>query len=313
MRNNFALVGAAGYIAERHMRAIKETGNEIIAATDQFDVMGRMDRFYPEAEFFLDYKKFEAFALKQRKTQNSITYTSICSPNFLHAKHIESALRNQSDAICEKPLALYPEEIDAIVKAELKTGKKVYNILQLRLHPTIIALRKKIKATPHDKIYDIDLTYITSRGKWYYKSWKGDVLKSGGIATNIGIHFFDVLQWIFGEVKASTVHAFDDNKAAGLLQLKNARVRWFLSLDYNDIPSIAKEKGTRTFRSIKIEGQEIEFSGGFTDLHTQTYQQILTGNGYGLEDAKPSVLLTHEIRNSNPIGAIGDFHPLLKK
>lgn len=309
---NFALIGAAGYIAERHMRAVKETGNQIIAATDRFDVMGRMDSYFPEAEFFLDFKTFEKYVREQQKTKFPIEYISICSPNYLHAKHIQSALNNQAFAICEKPLVLYPEEIAAIEKTQQATGKKVFNILQLRLHSTIIALRDKIKNGPQNKIYDIDLTYITSRGKWYYKSWKGDIEKSGGVATNIGIHFFDMLSWIFGDVQQSVVHRYDSNKAAGFLQLKNARVRWYLSLDYNDIPENAKAKGARTYRSITVEGEEIEFSGGFTDLHTQTYQHILAGNGFGLQDAKPCILLTHEIRNTTPVGRIGDFHPFLK-
>ena len=310
---NFALIGAAGYIAEKHMRAIKETGNQIIAATDLFDVMGRMDSFFPEAEFFLDFKKFEQFLVSQQKTNAPIEYVSICSPNFQHAKHIQTALRNQAFAICEKPLVLYPEEIETIEKAEIETGKKVFNILQLRLHPTIVALREKIKNGPADKIYDIDLTYITSRGKWYHKSWKGDLQKSGGIATNIGIHFFDMLSWVFGEVKQSIVHCYKANKAAGFLQLQNARVRWYLSIDSDDLPQTAIKKGMSTYRSITVEGEEIEFSGGFTDLHTQTYQHILSGNGFGLKEAKPCILLTHEIRNTNPVGTVGDYHPFLKK
>ncbi len=309
---NFALIGAAGYIADRHMRAVKETGNRIVAATDQFDVMGRMDSFFPEAEFFLNFNEFESFVAARQKTNETVEYISICSPNFLHATHILSALNNQAFAICEKPLVLYPEEIDALEKAELASGKKVFNILQLRLHPTIIALREKIKNGPADKIYDIDLTYITSRGKWYYKSWKGDIEKSGGVATNIGIHFFDMLSWIFGEVKESVVHAYEADKAAGFLQLENARVRWYLSLDYNDIPAEAKQKGMRTYRSITVEGEKIEFSGGFTDLHTQTYQHILAGNGFGLQDAKPCILLTHDIRNTKPVGLAGNYHPFLK-
>jgi UDP-N-acetyl-2-amino-2-deoxyglucuronate dehydrogenase len=310
---NFALIGAAGYIAERHMQAIKETGNQLIATTDRFDVMGRMDSFFPDAEFFLDFNAFEQFVADQQKTDKQIEYISICSPNYLHAQHIQSTLNNQAFAICEKPLVLYPEEIESVEKTELATGKKVFNILQLRLHPTIIALRDKIQNGPKDKIYDIDLTYITARGKWYYKSWKGDIMKSGGIATNIGIHFFDMLSWIFGEVTQSVVHRYDADKAAGFLQLKNARVRWYLSLDYNDIPEPSKTKGMRTYRSITVEGEGIEFSGGFTDLHTQTYQHILSGGGFGLEDAKPCILLTHDIRDSKPIGAVGDFHPFLKK
>ena len=313
MMKNFALTGSAGYIAERHLRAIKETGNRIIAATDPFDVMGRMDSFFPEAEFFQDFYEFEKYIALQQKTSQPIEYVSICAPNFLHAQHIQSALNNQAFAICEKPLVLYPEEVDAVEKTEQATGKKVFNILQLRLHPTIIALREKIKSAPAGKIFDIDLTYITSRGKWYHKSWKGDMEKSGGIATNIGIHFFDMLSWIFGEVKQSVVHAYEADKAGGFLQLENARVRWFLSLDVNDIPLAARTKGARTYRSITIEGEEIEFSGGFTDLHTQTYQHILSGKGFGLDEAKPCILLTHQIRNTDPIGLKGDYHPFLKR
>lgn len=304
---NFAIIGAAGFIAERHMRAVKETGNQILAATDQFDVMGRMDSFFPEAEFFLDFSNFERYI-----AQNPINFTSVCSPNYLHASHIQSALKAETDAICEKPLVLYPEELEAVEKAIAQTGKQVYNILQLRLHETIIALREQVKAGPKDKIYDIDLTYITSRGKWYYKSWKGDKDRSGGVATNIGIHFFDMLSWIFGEVESSTVHAYDANKAAGFLQLKQARVRWYLSLDYNDIPAAAREKGMRTYRSIKVEGKEIEFSQGFTNLHTLSYENIINGHGFTADVAKPCILLTHAIRNSKPIGLKGDYHPQLK-
>lgn len=303
----FALIGAAGYIAERHMRAIRETGNQIIAATDAFDVMGRMDSFFPEAEFFLDFDRFVNFA-----GAHELDYTSICSPNFMHRKHIEAALHAGSNAICEKPLVVYPEDAEALKKIENSTGKKVYNILQLRLHPAILALKEKVQKGPSSKIYDIDLTYITSRGKWYYKSWKGDVEKSGGIATNIGIHFFDMLCWIFGEVKHSVVHAYEANKAAGFLELEHARVRWYLSLDYNDIPVAARERGMRTYRSITVEKEEIEFSGGFTDLHTQTYQQILNGGGFGISDAETCILLTHELRNDKPIGLTGEYHPFLK-
>ncbi|WP_372774668.1 Gfo/Idh/MocA family oxidoreductase [Mangrovibacterium sp.] len=305
---NFALIGAAGFIAERHMRAIKETGNQITAATDQFDVMGRMDSFFPEAEFFLDFQKFEEYL-----SEHQFDFTSVCSPNYLHAAHIQSALHAGTDAICEKPLVLFPDELEAVEKAMEQSGKQVFNILQLRLHETIIALREKIKSGPKDKIYDIDLTYITSRGKWYYESWKGDKNRSGGVATNIGIHFFDMLSWIFGEVENSIVHAYDDNKAAGFLQLKQARVRWYLSLDYNDIPTNVKLKGMRTYRSILVEGDEIEFSEGFTNLHTISYQHILNGKGFRAEVAKPCIILTHQIRNAKPIGLKGDYHPLLKE
>jgi UDP-N-acetyl-2-amino-2-deoxyglucuronate dehydrogenase len=310
--NNFALIGSAGFIAERHMKAVKDTGNRIVAATDRFDVMGRMDSFFPEAEFFLDFDMFKNFLKASINTENKVDYLSICSPNFMHSHHIETALTHGADAICEKPLVLYPEEIRLIEELEKQTGKRVYNILQLRLHETIIALRERIMNDDKDKVYDIDLSYITSRGKWYHQSWKGDREKSGGVATNIGIHFFDMLSWIFGEVKGKVVHAYDMDKAAGFLQLERARVRWYLSLDSNDIPLQAKEKGMRTYRSISIEGEEIEFSEGFTNLHTDTYRDILAGGGFGLEAAKPCILLTHELRNMKPVGKVGDYHPFLK-
>lgn len=309
---NFALIGAAGYIAERHMRAVKETKNQIIAATDPFDVMGRMDSYFPQAEFYLDFNKFGQFVAEQQKTDSPIEYISICTPNHFHAQHIQFALNNRAFAICEKPLVLHPKELDDIEKAEKETDKKVFNILQLRLHPSIIALKEKIKNGPKDKVYDIDLTYITSRGKWYYKSWKGDINKSGGVANNIGIHFFDMLRWIFGEVKNNIVHKFEYNKAAGFLELENANVRWYLSLDYNDIPEKTKVQGIRTYRSITIEGEETEFSEGFTNLHTKSYLNILQGKGFGLQEAKPCISLTHEIANSKPAGLIGDYHPFLK-
>ena len=309
----FALIGAAGFVAERHIRAIKETGNQLCVATDPFDVMGRMDSYFPSAEFFTDYSEFEQYIGNQQKTDDPINYTSICSPNYLHAKHIQSALNNQTNAICEKPLVLYPEEVFKIENAEEESGKKVFNILQLRLHPAIIALHEKIKNNRSNKIYDVDLTYITSRGKWYYKSWKGDMEKSGGVATNIGIHFFDMLCWIFGDVEKSTVHQYEANKAAGFLQLKNARVRWYLSLDFADIPEQTKVKGNRTYRSITVDGKEVEFSEGFSDLHTKSYQDVLSGNGFGLQEAKPCILLTHEIRNATPRNMDGDYHPFLKR
>lgn len=309
---NFAIIGSAGFIAERHIRAVKETGNRILAATDRFDVMGRMDSFFPDAEFFLDYNEFESFLKHQQQSSNKINYVSICSPNYLHAQHIETVLTNEANAICEKPLVLYPNEIEHLELLEKQTGAKVFNVLQLRLHAAIIALRERVlNGDPH-KTYDIDLTYITSRGKWYHQSWKGDPTKSGGVATNIGIHFFDMLSWIFGDVKSSTVHAYEADKAAGFLQLERARVRWYLSLDSNDIPFIAKGKGMRTYRSITIEGEEIEFSDGFTNLHTETYRHILDGGGFGIDVSKPCILLTHDLRNATPIGKKGDYHPFLK-
>jgi len=309
---NFGLIGAAGYIAERHMRAIKETGNNLTACLDNFDVMGRIDSFFPNADFFVEPERFDRHLDKKRRTGEKIDFLSICSPNYMHDAHIRMALRNQADAICEKPLVLNPWNVDALEKIEEETGKNVYNVLQLRLHPSIIELKKKIETEDPDKIHDVDLTYITSRGKWYFISWKGDVSKSGGIATNIGIHFFDMLTWIFGDVEKNVCHLYEGNKAAGFLQLKKARVRWFLSLDDNDLPANAVEKGMRTYRSITVEGKEIEFSGGFTDLHTKTYQNILAGNGFGLNDARKSIQITHDIREMKPVGLKGDYHPFLR-
>jgi UDP-N-acetyl-2-amino-2-deoxyglucuronate dehydrogenase len=309
---NFALTGGAGYIAERHMRAVKETGNRIVAATDVFDVMGRMDSYFPEAEFFTDPSAFEDYLRSHKNTAGAVDYVSICTPNHLHAPYILMALRHNAFAICEKPLVIYPEELETIEKAEQQSGKKVFNILQLRLHPAIVALREKIRQGDPDKIYDIDLTYITSRGKWYFQSWKGDWSKSGSLATNIGIHFFDMLTWIFGDVQKNVVHMYEHHYAAGFLELEHARVRWYLSLDYDDVPKGAKERGLRTYRSITVDGKEIEFSGGFTDLHTQAYTHILEWNGFGISDARSCILLTHEIRNTEPIGLKGDYHPFLK-
>jgi UDP-N-acetyl-2-amino-2-deoxyglucuronate dehydrogenase len=308
---NFAIIGAAGYIAVRHLKAIKETNNNLVAALDPFDSVGIIDSYFPEADFFTEFERFDRHIYKLKMDKVPVEYVSICSPNYLHDSHIRFALRQGADAICEKPLVLNPWNVEALQRYEQETGKRVYNVLQLRLHPSIIALKKKIEENP-DKIYDVDLTYLTSRGKWYHFSWKGDVTKSGGVATNIGIHFFDMLTWIFGDVEKNIVHERDGNRAAGFLQLKRARVRWFLSVDYNDLPNEIKSKEQRTYRSIKIEGEELEFSGGFTDLHTLTYQGILDGNGFGLEDAFKSIQIAHDIRNAKIEGLIGDYHPLLK-
>jgi UDP-N-acetyl-2-amino-2-deoxyglucuronate dehydrogenase len=308
----FALLGAAGYIADKHMKAIKDTGNNLVCASDRFDVMGRMDSFFPEAEFFLEIENLDKYMDDLRREGKPIDYVSICTPNYMHPSHIRFALRNGAHAICEKPLVVYPEDMRIIKDIEAETGKRVYTILQLRYHPAILALKKEIDQGG-DKIYNIDLSYITTRGKWYLKSWKGDVQKSGGVATNIGIHFFDMITWIFGKVKENIVHIYNSDKAAGFLQLEKARVRWFLSLDYRDLPEQATSKGMRTYRSITVNGKEIEFSGGFTDLHTITYQNILQGNGYGIDDARESIELTDFVRNTKPIGLTGDCHPFLKQ
>jgi UDP-N-acetyl-2-amino-2-deoxyglucuronate dehydrogenase len=309
---NFGLIGVAGYIAVRHLKAIKDTGNNLLASLDRFDSVGLIDSYFPKSDFFVEFERFDRHFDKLKRTGTKIDYVSICSPNYLHDSHIRFALRHQADAICEKPIVLNPWNIDALQEIENETGHKIFTVLQSRLHPRIIELRDKIKNGPKDKIYDIDLTYITSRGNWYYISWKGDIQKSGGVATNIGIHFFDMLSWIFGNARKNIVHLAQPNKAAGFLELENARVRWFLSLDHNDLPQQAVEKGQRTFRSIKVDREEIEYSEGFTDLHTLTYKEILAGKGFGLEDARQSVILAYTIRNTSPAELTGDYHPLLK-
>ncbi|MCK5135339.1 MAG: Gfo/Idh/MocA family oxidoreductase [Bacteroidales bacterium] len=311
-RKNFALIGVAGYIAVRHVRAIKDTGNTLAASLDRFDSVGFIDSYFPEADFFIEFERFDRHIAKLNRQGTKVDYVSICSPNYLHDSHIRFALRNGADAICEKPIVLNPWNIDALQDYERETGKKVWNILQLRHHQTIVNLREKVNSGPPDKIYDIDLSYITSRGNWYHYSWKGDVEKSGGIATNIGVHFFDMLTWIFGDVKENRVHFLKGNKAAGFLELERARVRWFLSIDYEDIPSAIKQAGQRTYRSITMDGEEIEFSGGFTDLHMVSYEKILQGNGYGLEAARKSIQTVYTIRNTEPVGIKGDFHPIIK-
>jgi len=309
---NFALVGAAGFIAPRHLKAIKETRNNLVAALDKFDSVGIIDSFFPNADFFVEFERFDRHVDKLRRAGTKVDYVSICSPNYLHDSHIRFALRNQADAICEKPLVLNPWNIDGLVEIEKETGKKVFNILQLRLHQSIIDLKEKIEKGPKDKIYDIDLTYITSRGNWYHTSWKGDITKSGGIATNIGVHFFDMLSWIFGSVKENIVNVVKPDKAAGCLVLEKARVRWFLSIDYNDIPEAIRVKGQRTFRSITVDNNEFEFSDGFTDLHTKTYEAVLAGKGFGLLEARNAIETVFTIRNSNPVGLKGDYHPFCK-
>jgi len=309
---NFALIGAAGYIAPRHMKAIKETGNELVAVLDRCDSVGIIDSHFPEASFFTEFERFDRHIAKLNRQGTHVDYVSICSPNYLHDSHIRFTLRNGADAICEKPLVLNPWNIDALKDYEKETGRKVWNILQLRHHQAIMDLKEKVSKGPPDKVYDIDLSYITSRGNWYHYSWKGKEEKTGGVPTNIGVHFFDMLTWIFGDVKENRVHILKGNKAAGYLELERARVRWFLSIDYNDIPEEIKASGKRTYRSITVNGEEIEFSGGFTDLHTISYEKILQGKGFGLDTARNSIGIVYNIRNTEPVGMTGDYHPILK-
>lgn len=310
---NFGLIGVAGYIAVRHLNAIKETGNNLLASLDPFDSVGLLDSYFPQSDFFVEFERFDRHFDKLKRSGTRIDYVSICSPNYLHDSHIRFALRQGADAICEKPIVLNPWNVDALQIIENETGRKINTVLQLRLHPRIVELKQMIQDGPKDKVYDVDLTYITSRGNWYFRSWKGDIEKSGGVSTNIGIHFFDMLGWIFGEVKNNVVNISEYNKAAGYLELKNARVRWFLSLDFNDIPGEYKENGKRTFRSVTVEGEEVEFSEGFTDLHTASYREIIEGRGFGLNDARQSVVTAHTIRNAKPIGLQGNYHPMLRR
>jgi UDP-N-acetyl-2-amino-2-deoxyglucuronate dehydrogenase len=311
-QHNFALIGVAGYIAVRHLQAIKETGNNLLAALDPFDSVGTIDSYFPEADFFVEFERFDRHIDKLKRVGTRIDYVTICSPNYLHDSHIRFAMRQGADAICEKPVVLNPWNLDALAEIEKETGKKIYNILQLRLHPSITALRKKIDEGPEDKVYDIDLSYITSRGHWYHISWKGDINKSGGVATNIGVHFFDMLTWIFGRVRENIVHLSDNQRAAGFLRLEKARVRWLLSIDHNDLPAGVRNRNQRTFRSITVDNEEVEFSDGFAELHTQTYRNILDGKGFGLEEARRSIETVYTIRNSKAVGLKGEYHPYLE-
>lgn len=309
----FGLIGASGYIAPRHMKAIADTGNELIAALDKNDSVGIIDSYFPDADFFTEYERFDRHVDKMRRRGNPLDYISICSPNYLHDSHMRFALRAGADAICEKPLVLNPWNINGLKEIENATGRRINTILQLRLHPSIIALKEKIANNPNDKKYDVDLTYITSRGHWYLVSWKGDVNKSGGVATNVGVHFYDMLHFLFGKLQQNEVHHFSDTTNAGYLEYENARVRWFLSVDSNNLPDDAKISGQRTYRSITIDGNEIEFSGGFTDLHTRSYEEILKGNGFGLEENRVAIETVADIRNKKPLGKFGEYHPFLNK
>jgi len=295
---NFALIGASGYIAPRHLKAIKETGNNLVCALDPYDGIGIMDSFFPQADFFTEPERFDRHLDKlRRKGEQKIDYVSICSPNYLHDAHMRMALRNDAHAICEKPLVLNPWNLDALQEIEQETGKKIYTILQLRLHPAIQQLKKQIEDGPKDKVYDVNLTYITSRGKWYFISWKGDIHKSGGVATNIGVHFFDMLGWIFGDFKGVELEVNQPQKTGGKLYFEKANVNWFLSVDEKDLPKEAIDSQKRTYRKINIEDQELEFSDGFTDLHTKSYKDILSGGGFGIEDTRKSIQIVSSLRN----------------
>jgi len=294
---NFALIGAGGYIAPRHMKAIKDTGNKLIAALDRNDSVGILDSYFPEADFFTEFERFDRHIEKLKRKGIKTDYVSVCSPNYLHDSHIRFGLRVGANVICEKPVVLNPWNIEALSEIEKETGNKIFTILQLRLHPSIVALKEKIDAEPKGKKHQINLDYITSRGHWYYASWKGDIQKSGGIATNIGVHFFDMLMWIFGDVKENIIHEHSSDTASGILELEKASVNWRLSIDYNNLPDEIKKAGKRTYRTLNIDGESIEFSDGFTELHSKSYEQILAGKGFPLMETKRSIELVHDIRN----------------
>jgi len=310
------MIGAAGYIAPRHMKAIKDTGNILVAALDKNDSVGVIDSHFPDADFFVEYERFDRHIDLLKRKGTHIDYVSIATPNYLHDSHIRFALRHGAHAICEKPLVLNPHNIDALQIVQDETGKQIYNILQLRLHQSIIDLKEyvavEVKKNP-GKIFDVDLTYLTSRGHWYFTSWKGDDRKSGGIATNIGVHFYDMLGWVFGDLVKNEAHVKERDANAGYLEFKHARVRWFLSVNYEYIPKEVKAAGQRTYRSITVDGNEIEFSGGFTDLHTKSYEHILSGGGFGLEEARSSIEIVSEIREQDVVSNSSDVHPFVSK
>lgn len=310
----FALIGAAGFVAPRHMQAINDTGNRLIAALDPNDSVGVIDSYAPDAHFFTEFERFDRHLdrLHRENRNNQVDYVSVCSPNYLHDAHVRFALRSGADAICEKPVVLNPWNIDGLEAIEQDTGKRVHTILQLRLHPAIIALREKVASEANAHKHEVDLTYITSRGRWYLQSWKGDLKQSGGVATNIGVHFFDMLGFMFGELQDNHVHYQSETKVGGYLEYEHARVRWFLSVDIEDVPEAVRAAGQRTFRSITVDGEEIEFSGGFTDLHTRSYEEILAGNGFSLAESRPAIETVASIRDAKPAKATGDCHPAIQ-
>ena len=310
------MIGAAGYIAPRHLKAIKDTGHNLLAALDKNDSVGILDSYFPKADFFVEYERFDRHIELMKRRGIQIDYVSIASPNYLHDSHIRFALRIGAHAICEKPLVLNPHNIDGLSIIQQETGMQVYNILQLRLHPSIIKLRDYVQseiAKNPDRVFDVDLTYLTSRGHWYFTSWKGSDEKSGGIATNIGVHFYDMLGWVFGELKVNETHLKQTDASAGYLEFEHARVRWFLSVNYEYIPDTVQASGQRTYRSITVDGNEIEFSDGFTDLHTESYKQIISGKGFGLEEARKSITIVSDIRKSEVISSPSNAHPFISK
>ncbi|MCX6826801.1 MAG: Gfo/Idh/MocA family oxidoreductase, partial [candidate division Zixibacteria bacterium] len=298
-----------------HLRAIKETGNKLVAAADPSDSVGILDSYFQDVRFFTEFERFDRHIEKLRRQggEQLVDYISICSPNYLHDAHARFALRVGADVICEKPVVLNPWNIDALQELEQESGHRIYTVLQLRLHPSLIALKEKLDKERSVKKKEVCLTYITTRGRWYLVSWKGQVERSGGLATNIGIHFFDLLIWLFGGVEKSDLHITAPTKASGCIELKNAQVQWLLSIDNRDLPEDIRAKNQTTYRSITVDGEEVEFSKGFTDLHTAVYRETLAGRGFGLDDARPSVMLAHDIREARPLGLTADSHPIAKK
>lgn len=309
---DFAVIGAAGYIAPRHFQAIRETGNRLVAALDKSDSVGIIDSYFPNADFFTEFERFDRHIDKLRRARKKVDYVSICSPNYLHDAHVRFALRSEADAICEKPLVLNPWNIEGLKEVERDTGRRINTILQLRLHPKIMDLKKRIESECSNNKHEVDLTYITSRGKWYLASWKGDDSRSGGVATNIGVHFFDMLHFVFGRMQVNELHYRTPETSAGYLEFERARVRWFLSVDSEFLPNSVVNAQQRTYRSITVDGEEVEFSGGFTDLHVQSYQKILEGNGFGLDDNYTCIEAVSSIRSAEPKGLTGEYHPFLR-
>jgi UDP-N-acetyl-2-amino-2-deoxyglucuronate dehydrogenase len=309
-KKTFALIGAAGYIAPRHMQAIADNGGELVAALDKHDCVGVIDRYFPEAAFFTEFERFDRHIDKLRRKNKPVDYLSVCSPNYLHDSHIRFGIRSKSYVICEKPLVLSPWNLDALVQLEKEFQTRVFTIQQLRLHPSVIALKDKINQSPGDVMHEIELTYITSRGNWYYASWKGDREKSGGIVANIGIHFFDLLLWIFGSIKNSELHIHSHDRAAGYMELEKARVKWFLSISRQTLPTSITTAGKSTYRSLIIDEEPFEFSDGFESLHSLSYDKILRGEGFGIEDARPSLELVYKLNQQGPTGVVPHGHPL---
>lgn len=314
MSKNFAITGVGGYVAPRHLKAIKETGNNLVAAIDPADSVGILDRYFTDVSFFTEFERFDRHAekLRRKSLDDRIHYVSICSPNHLHDAHCRFALRIGADAICEKPLVLNPWNLDALAELEQESGSKINTVLQLRVHPALMALKERLDREARSTTHDVELTYITSRGRWYLVSWKGQLERSGGLATNIGIHFFDLLIWFFGGVRRSEVHVAQPTTAGGYLELERARVKWALSIDHTLLPADMMANGQTTYRSIRIDGHEVEFSEGFTDLHTEVYRRTLDGRGFGLDDARPSITLCHDIRTAAPLGPQANSHRLFR-